>query len=109
MKLLTSLLLLAIPTVLLAQDKPSISFNQYVGICTSDPNVYFLAKSQVDSEQILFVSSAEFFVRTSEQVVDQAGLLVVLSNQDTGTVSVALTTPDGRVCELITGENFEPM
>lgn len=109
MKLATTLLLLTIPTTILAQDTTVIEPEVYVGVCTSNPNAYFAAKSAVQTEEVLFVASGNFFVLQNEQVVDQQGLLVVLSNQDTGTVSVALARPDGRLCELITGENFEPM
>jgi hypothetical protein len=81
---------------------------RYANVCVTNGPSYF-DYSVGDFEAIpLFMANVTTTIVYEGKLVDSPGVLVVLSNQDTGVVKVAVLYPDGVVCELLHGENFEP-
>ncbi len=114
MKLTTLTLATMMPTLALAQDAPKLPGVGEVmpvtvwGVCARDGNAYLETRRVTAGEEILFLSDGSSFIVYGEQILDRPGILAVLSNQATGTVSVVMLYPDGVACEILTGENFEP-
>jgi hypothetical protein len=57
---------------------------------------------------LFYANGASILVNEDNSTVDSPGTLIVLSNQSTGTMSVAMLYPDGVACEILTGIDFTP-
>ncbi len=114
MKLTTLALATLLPTLALAQDAPALPEIGEVmpvtvwGVCAVNGKAYLESRRVMAGEEILFLSDGSSFIVYEEQILDRPGILAVLSNQTTGTVSVVMLYQDGVACEILTGENFEP-
>lgn len=79
------------------------------GFCATNGAGYLTERKAIYGETPLFLAvGASILVNEDNSTVDSSGTLVLLSNQDTRTVSVAMLYPDGVACEILTGINFEP-
>lgn len=113
MNIKTAVLAVFLPGAVLAQtaepelDSTLMPVTMY-GVCSPSGTAYLAERKAVYGETPLFFSQGYSFILDEQKVVDAIGVLTVLLNQDTGTVSVAMLYPDGVACEILTGINFEP-
>lgn len=102
---------LLVPALASAQEpeiNPNIMPVTMFGFCNKNGGAYLAERKQNYGELPLFISTGQSYIIDGEEMVDAPGVLTVLSNQDTGTVSIAMLYPDGVACEILTGINFEP-
>lgn len=105
----TITLLLSTATIAQTMENPGeILTVDMRGYCYTNSNSYFLDRDQRYGELPLLLANGQSIVMYENKELDSPGVLVVLSNQDTRTVSIAMAYPDGVVCEILTGTNFEP-
>lgn len=106
------LITVLLPTAAAAQESAPVPTGlmpvTMYGVCNSSGTAYLAERKAVYGETPLFFSQGYSYILDDEKVVDAIGVLTVLLNQDTRTVSVAMLYPDGVACEILTGINFEP-
>ena len=79
------------------------------GYCATNGVGYLNERNAVYGETPLFYANgASILINEDNSTVDSPGTLVVLSNQSTGTMSVAMLYDDGVACEILTGIDFTP-
>ena len=79
------------------------------GYCATNGVGYLNERNAAYGETPLFYAKgASILVNEDNSTVDSPGTLVVLSNQSTGTMSVAMLYDDGVACEILTGIDFTP-
>jgi hypothetical protein len=79
------------------------------GYCATKGVGYLNERNAVYGETPLFYAKgASILVNEDNSTVDSPGTLIVLSNQSTGTMSVAMLYDDGVACEILTGIDFTP-
>jgi hypothetical protein len=106
-------LIATVPVMSLAQETESpfgtIMDVQVKGYCATNGLGYLNERNAVYGETPLFYArGVSILVVDDNSTVDSPGTLVVLSNQSTGTMSVAMLYDDGVACEILTGVDFTP-
>lgn len=78
------------------------------GVCVTNGPSYFDYTVTEFGVKPLFMANVKTKIIAEGKPIDREGVLVVLSNQDTGIVKVAVLYPEGVICEIFSGINFEP-
>jgi hypothetical protein len=78
--------------------------------CSSNPDTHAKWFPDGWQDSLLFTSDASTYtVNTQEQnLIKKSGEFMFLVDPDTGMFKAVMYYPDGTVCEIISGTNFEP-